>query len=107
VQLINDLHKSEVFSVAEALAVPDSILRAPPSADLWNGQTDEDELGFSYDFVELYTEFLDYSQADQEQFMKDLTEEGLQQFRELEAKAVLVHKRNSHKEDYPVNLNIY
>jgi len=58
VQLIADLHKSEVFAVGRHLGVPESILKAPPSADLWEGQTDEDELGFTYDFVELYTEYL-------------------------------------------------
>lgn len=56
VQLISDLHKSEVFAVARAIGVPSSTVEAPPSADLWEGQTDEDELGFSYDFVELLTE---------------------------------------------------
>lgn len=45
IQLINDLHKSEVFAVGRELAVPDSIIKAPPSADLWNDQTDEGELG--------------------------------------------------------------
>lgn len=53
VQLIADLHKSEVFSVARELGVAKSIQVAPPTADLWEGQTDEDEMGFSYDFVEV------------------------------------------------------
>ena len=35
VQLIADLHKSEVFSVGRHLGVPNDILVAPPSADLW------------------------------------------------------------------------
>lgn len=52
-QLIADLHKSQVFAVARELGVAASILAAPPTADLWEGQTDEDEMGFSYDFVEL------------------------------------------------------
>eukprot|EP00163_Fabomonas_tropica_P007008 TRINITY_DN1660_c0_g1_i3.p1 TRINITY_DN1660_c0_g1~~TRINITY_DN1660_c0_g1_i3.p1 ORF type:complete len:279 (+),score=68.21 TRINITY_DN1660_c0_g1_i3:113-838(+) len=47
IQLIADLHKSEVFTVGKELGVVDSILVAPPSADLWDGQTDEDELGFT------------------------------------------------------------
>ena len=51
VQLIADLHKSEVFKVGAVLGVPQSILSSPPSADLWEGQTDEDELGVTYDFV--------------------------------------------------------
>lgn len=45
VQVIADLHKSEVFQVARHLNIVKSILNAPPSADLWEGQTDEEELG--------------------------------------------------------------
>jgi NAD+ synthase (glutamine-hydrolysing) len=41
VQLIGDLHKSEVRAVGKALGAPESILKAKPSADLWAGQTDE------------------------------------------------------------------
>ena len=48
VQLIADLHKSEVFTIGKALGVPQATLVAAPSADLWDGQTDEDELGFTY-----------------------------------------------------------
>ena len=48
VQLIADLHKSEVFTIGKALDVPQATLVAAPSADLWDGQTDEDELGFTY-----------------------------------------------------------
>eukprot|EP00957_Ditylum_brightwellii_P197159 15021551-Ditylum_brightwellii.AAC.1 len=55
VQLISDLHKSEVYTVSKALGVPEATVVAPPSADLWDGQTDEDELGFTYDFIELFT----------------------------------------------------
>lgn len=42
VQLIADLHKSEVFKVSRFLGVPETILSAAPSADLWDGQSDED-----------------------------------------------------------------
>lgn len=45
---IGDLYKSQVRQLAVALGVPDAILRKAPSADLWPGQTDEDEGGFSY-----------------------------------------------------------
>ena len=40
--------KAEVFSLAHALSVPREIIEKPPSADLWTGQTDEGELGFTY-----------------------------------------------------------
>ena len=45
---IGDLYKSQVRQLAAALGVPDEIIRKAPSADLWPGQTDEQEAGFSY-----------------------------------------------------------
>jgi NAD+ synthase len=45
---IGDLYKSQVRQLAVALGVPDAIVRKAPSADLWPGQTDETEGGFSY-----------------------------------------------------------
>ena len=49
IQPIGDLYKSQLRAVAECLGVPEQILSKPPSADLWPGQTDEGELGASYD----------------------------------------------------------
>ena len=46
---IADLYKCQVRQMARHLGVPAAIIQKPPSADLWVGQTDEDELGFSYD----------------------------------------------------------
>ncbi len=46
---IGDLYKCQVRQVAAHLGTPRSILDKPPSADLWVGQTDEAELGFTYD----------------------------------------------------------
>lgn len=46
---IGDLYKSQLRAVAEALGVPAGIVAKPPSADLWPGQTDEGELGATYD----------------------------------------------------------
>ncbi len=45
---IGDLYKSQVRQLAVAVGVPDAIIRKAPSADLWPGQTDESEGGFSY-----------------------------------------------------------
>jgi len=45
---IGDLYKSQVRQLSAAIGVPESIIRKPPSADLWPGQTDESEAGFSY-----------------------------------------------------------
>jgi len=46
---IGDLYKDEVQAVARVLEIPEQIITKPPSADLWVGQTDEDELGISYE----------------------------------------------------------
>jgi NAD+ synthase len=45
---VGDLYKSQVRQLSAAMGVPDEILRKAPSADLWPGQTDEIEAGFSY-----------------------------------------------------------
>jgi NAD+ synthase len=52
VQPIADLYKAQVRQLAAALGLPPSILAKPPSADLWAGQTDEGELGFTYDLAD-------------------------------------------------------
>jgi len=52
VQPIADLYKAQVRQLAVALNLPPSILTKPPSADLWAGQTDEGELGFTYDLAD-------------------------------------------------------
>ena len=51
-QPIEDLYKTQVRQLSRALDVPRSILDKPPSADLWIGQTDEDELGYTYEEVD-------------------------------------------------------
>lgn len=48
------LTKHEVRRMGVALGVPDSILNKPPSADLWAGQTDEQEMGFTYEDLDRY-----------------------------------------------------
>ena len=45
---LGDLYKTQVRQLARAVGVPEPILLKPPSADLWGGQTDEGELGFTY-----------------------------------------------------------
>jgi NAD+ synthase len=45
---IGDLTKSEVYKLARALGVPERIIKKPPSAGLWPGQTDEGEMGVKY-----------------------------------------------------------
>jgi len=108
IQLIADLHKSEVFAVARAIGlVPESILVAAPSADLWEGQTDEEELGFTYAFVELLTGYFHkLSEPEQSEFCDSLSPESLAMFTKWRKAAEQIHARNKHKLTGPVNLNV-
>lgn len=45
---LGDLYKTQVRQLAKEIGVPEVIIHKPPTADLWEGQTDEDELGFLY-----------------------------------------------------------
>lgn len=47
-QPIGDLYKTQVRQLARAIGVPEKVIQKAPSADLWQGQTDEGELGFTY-----------------------------------------------------------
>ena len=51
---IGRLLKREVRALARELGVPEPIIEKPPSAGLWLGQTDEAEMGFTYDTLEQY-----------------------------------------------------
>jgi NAD+ synthase len=49
---LGDLYKTQLRQLARAVGVPEVILAKSPSADLWSGQTDEGELGFTYEQVD-------------------------------------------------------
>lgn len=104
VQLIADLHKSQVYQVGVELKVPKEILDAPPTADLWEGQTDEGELGFPYDFIEFYTEWMKRDVFEKNNIVMTFSREDIKYFETNRRKAERIHKQNMHKLNFPVNL---
>lgn len=60
-ETIGDLYKSEVYKLAKELNIPQEIINAAPSAELWEGQTDETEMGFTYGDLEGVLEGYIYS----------------------------------------------
>jgi len=48
IEPIGDYYKTEIIQMAKVLPIPKRIITKPPSADLWEGQTDEEELGITY-----------------------------------------------------------
>jgi NAD+ synthase len=58
---IGGLYKCEVREVAKLLNIPKKIINKPPSAGLWEGQTDEGELGMKYDIIDEILYRIDYN----------------------------------------------
>ena len=71
---IGDLYKTQVRQLARDLGVPQVIIDKAPSADLWKGQTDEGELGFTYAKVDQ----LLYLLVDQRYSLDDLLDQGFE-----------------------------
>ncbi len=69
---IGDLYKTDVFKLSKYLNLPETIISKPPSADLWEGQTDEKEIGFSYEEIDPVL----YNILDKRREKKELLEMG-------------------------------
>ena len=67
---IGDLYKTEIFEFAKYLGVNDEIINKPPSADLWQGQSDEAELGYSYAKLDPVIEDFVDNRATKEELLK-------------------------------------
>jgi NAD+ synthase len=77
---IVEFTKKEIREMAAYLGVPDDIVRKKPSADLWEGQTDEDEMGTTYDMIDDYLKGREIPEKDKEIIKK-------------------MHVKNAHKRD--------
>jgi NAD+ synthase len=92
---IGDLYKTQVRQLSRALGIPAAIVDKPPSADLWAGQTDESELGFTYEDVDK----LLYLLVDQRYSQQECVEEG---FDEKFVSSVIIRiRRNQFKRMMP------
>jgi NAD+ synthase len=69
---IGDLYKTQARQLSRDLGIPAPIIDKAPSADLWSGQTDENELGFTYEQVDR----LLYLLVDQRYSPQECVEEG-------------------------------
>jgi len=83
IQPILHLFKSDVYVFAEALGIPDPILKKAPSAGLWAGQSDEGEIGLSYARIDAS--------------LRALEKQGWQPATPDEIKVLEIVKKNGHK----------
>jgi NAD+ synthase len=86
---VGDLYKTQIRQLARAIGIPSVIIDKPPTADLWLGQTDEGELGFTYDEVDQ----LLYLLVDQRYRPEDCVQAG---FTESFVQAVMDRVRHNH-----------
>lgn len=93
---IGDLYKTQLWGLARHLGLPEEIVAKAPSADLWEGQSDEEDLGFGYEEVDL----LLYLMLEKRMAKTAILEEGIEeQFYDKVRKMVV---RNQYKRMMPV-----
>jgi len=98
---IGDLYKSEIFEFARYLGVNEEIINKPPSADLWEGQSDEKELGYTYEELDkVLRDFVDERATKDElirKYDKDLVEFVLRKvyFNQFKRKMPIIAKLKS------------
>jgi NAD+ synthase len=94
-QPIGDLYKTQVRQLARAMGVPEKVIQKAPSADLWQGQTDEGELGFTYEDVDQ----LLYLLVDQRYRPEACVEEGFE--KAFVDRVVSMMRKNHYKRVMP------
>ncbi|MDE5602871.1 MAG: NAD+ synthase [Helicobacter sp.] len=75
---IGNLYKTEIYEIARVLEIPQRILDKAPSADLYEGQSDEEELGFSYEVLDKVMILLENGYSKEEILCKNLPKEALE-----------------------------
>jgi len=92
---LGGLLKTQVRMLARALGVPKEIIGKPPTADLWPGQTDEDELGLSYETADELLHLL----VDRRLAQRDIVAHGYD--REVVRRVRKLMRRTAHKRRLP------
>lgn len=61
-----NMYKTQVRQIAKMIGIPDEIITRPPSAGFWEDQTDEEELGITYEDLDLILYNFEMDSSDQE-----------------------------------------
>lgn len=97
---IGDLYKTQVRQLSVYLGIPESVITKPPSGDLWKNQTDEEELGFTYEEVDPLLYYL----VDLRYSKKQLIAQGFEE--SLIEKVMGRIERNHYKRWMPIILKV-
>jgi len=99
IEPLGHLYKTEVLEIAKFLNIPSKIISKTPSADLWQGQTDEDELGITYKIAdEILYYLLDENLSDEEIVKKGFSVSDISHIKNL-------MKKSEFKRRMPLSLN--
>jgi NAD+ synthase len=93
---VGDLYKTQLRELALFIGIPEAIVRKPPTAELWEGQTDEGELGFTY----LDADLVLYHMVDRRLRPSELVEHGFDA--QLVARIREMVRRNHYKRVMPL-----
>ena len=93
---LGDLYKNQIWALSEYMGVPKEIIQKKPSADLWEGQTDENELGFSYETADKIL----YKLMEERKSKDDLIREGFDQL--ILEKIIKKIKLSQYKRKLPI-----
>ena len=96
INAIGDLYKTQIWELSKHMGVPAPLIDKKPSADLWEGQTDESELGFSY---KLADEIL-YRLIDEREKKEDIIDAGYPE--EIVNKVIWKIKISQYKRKLPL-----
>lgn len=96
IEPIGDLYKTNVYELARYLEVPEEIINKPPRAGLWNNQTDEDEIGMTYELLDKIL----YRSIEKEEDAESIADEldiSVDEVNDIIARV----QRNQHKSQVP------
>jgi len=93
-QPLGDLYKTQIYQLAKHLKIPAPIIRKPPSAGLWVGQTDEKELRMSYQILDQILYGLELKiDASEIQRITNISRKQIERIRQMRIKSQ--HKRRT------------
>jgi len=103
-QPIGDIHKSEVYQVAEKVGIHKTITGDAPRGDVWDGKTDEEMIGAPYWFLEMYLLLKDHKIPFSPEVGKCLTKSGIldfsdeiEEYKKFSDAIEEIHRKNAHK----------
>ncbi len=96
IEPLRNLYKTEVYTLARFLQLPESILLKAPTAGLWEGQTDEGEFGFTYQEADAILEMI----VDEKKTIDEVVAKGYDQT--TVGKVIERMKKNDFKHHLPI-----